>query len=177
MLTVASFPRRDTKQEVPEMSPAPTLEFPEINTRIQFAIDCTKQRFNAVFFAVCLAKIKSAFEMNKIQIGSVTCYIYKIQPVRSFGEGQPLRWRIFAFLGQWLSAAVLFLLSLRVISTMIEDLRSISKVQNRHFVFAAILAFFWSLWTVLPDWFRRLIHRSIKRKKEQRKVSCEARKT
>ncbi len=33
------------------MSPAPTLEFPEINTRIQFAIDCTKQRFNAVFFA------------------------------------------------------------------------------------------------------------------------------
>ena len=26
-------------------------EFPEINTRIQLAIDCTKQRFNAVFFA------------------------------------------------------------------------------------------------------------------------------
>ncbi len=81
----------------------------------------------------------------------------------------PLRWRIFAFLGQWLSAAVLFLLSLHALSRMIEDLRSISKVQDRHFITAAILAFFWSLWTVLPDWFRRLIHRSIKRRKERRK--------
>jgi hypothetical protein len=81
----------------------------------------------------------------------------------------PLRWRIFAFLGQWLSAAVLFLLSLQVISRMNEDLRSVSKVQNSHFIVAAILAFFWSLWTVLPDWLRRLIHRSIKRNKERRK--------
>ena len=81
----------------------------------------------------------------------------------------PLRWRIFAFLGQWLSAAVLFLLSLQVISRMIEDLRSISKVQHRHFIVAAILIFFWSLWTVIPDSFRRLIHRSIKHNKQRRK--------
>src|SRR5712691_3727606 len=81
----------------------------------------------------------------------------------------PLRWRVFAFLGQWLSAAVLFLLSFQAISRMIEDLRSISKVQDRHFIVAAILAFFWCLWTALPDWFRRLIHRLIKRNKERRK--------
>ena len=81
----------------------------------------------------------------------------------------PLRWRIFAFLGQWLSASVLFLLSFHALSMMIEDLRSISKVQDRHFIVAAILVLLSSLWTVLPDWFRRLIHRSIKRKKERRK--------
>src|SRR5216684_3959120 len=75
----------------------------------------------------------------------------------------PLRWHIFAFLGQWASAALLFLLSLQVISRIIENLLSISNVQNRHFIDAAILAFFWTLWTVLPDCFRRLIHRSIKR--------------
>src|SRR6266852_6414847 len=81
----------------------------------------------------------------------------------------PFRWRIFAFLGQWLSAALLFLLSFHAISTIIEDLRSISKIQHRHFVVAAILVLLSSLWTVLPDWFRRLIHRSIKRDKERRK--------
>jgi hypothetical protein len=42
----------------------------------------------------------------------------------------PLRWLVFAFLSRWLSAAVLFLLSLQLISRMIEDLRSISKVQE-----------------------------------------------
>jgi len=81
----------------------------------------------------------------------------------------PVQWRVFAFLAQWLSATVLFLLSLRALSRMIEDLRSVSKVQDHHFVFAAILVFFWSLWTVLPNCFRRLIHRSIKRNKERRK--------
>jgi hypothetical protein len=37
---------------------------------------------------VCLARIKSAFEMNNIKRGRVTCYIDDIQLLRSFGEGQ-----------------------------------------------------------------------------------------
>ncbi len=91
---------------------------------------------------------------------------------RDLSTPQPkvhFRWRFFAFLGQWLSAPVLVLLSFHVISKMIEDLRSTSKVQHRHFIFAAILLFFWSLWTQVSDWFRRLIHRWIKRNKERRK--------
>jgi hypothetical protein len=34
----------------------------------------------------CLAKIGSGFEINNIQRGRVTCYIYEVQPLRSFGE-------------------------------------------------------------------------------------------
>jgi hypothetical protein len=36
---------------------------------------------------VCLARIKSAFEMNNIQRGHVTCYMEDISLLRSFGEG------------------------------------------------------------------------------------------
>ena len=36
---------------------------------------------------LCLARIKSAFEMNNIQRGRVTCYMEDIQLLRSFGEG------------------------------------------------------------------------------------------
>jgi cytochrome bd ubiquinol oxidase subunit I len=37
---------------------------------------------------LCLARIKSAFEMNNIQSGHVTCYMEDISLLRSFGEGQ-----------------------------------------------------------------------------------------
>jgi hypothetical protein len=40
---------------------------------------------------LCLARIKSALEMNNIQRGRVTCYMEDIQLLRSFGEGQHLR--------------------------------------------------------------------------------------
>jgi hypothetical protein len=38
--------------------------------------------------SLCLARIKSAFEMNNIQRGHVTCYMEDISLLRSFGEGQ-----------------------------------------------------------------------------------------
>ena len=34
---------------------------------------------------LCLAKIVSAFEINNIQGGRITCSMYEIQPSRSFG--------------------------------------------------------------------------------------------
>jgi hypothetical protein len=37
---------------------------------------------------LCLARIKSAFEMNNIQRGHLTCYMEDISLLRSFGEGQ-----------------------------------------------------------------------------------------
>jgi hypothetical protein len=37
---------------------------------------------------LCLARIKSAFEMNNIQRAHVTCYMEDILLLRSFGEGQ-----------------------------------------------------------------------------------------
>jgi len=40
------------------------------------------------FLNLCLAKIGSAFEINNIQRGRVTCCIYEIQPSWSFGDGQ-----------------------------------------------------------------------------------------
>jgi hypothetical protein len=39
---------------------------------------------------LCLARIKSAFEMNNIQRAHVTCYMEDISLLRSFGEGQAL---------------------------------------------------------------------------------------
>jgi hypothetical protein len=40
---------------------------------------------------LCLARIKSAFEMNNIQRGHVTCYMEDISLLRSFGEGHHCR--------------------------------------------------------------------------------------
>jgi hypothetical protein len=37
---------------------------------------------------LCLAKIGSAFEINNIRRGRVTCHMSEIQPSQSFGEGQ-----------------------------------------------------------------------------------------
>jgi hypothetical protein len=41
-------------------------------------------------FCLCLAKIKSACEINNIQRHRVTCYMDENRLVRSFGEGQLL---------------------------------------------------------------------------------------
>jgi hypothetical protein len=45
---------------------------------------------NTKYVRACLAKIGSAFEINNIQRGRVTCCIYEIQSSRSSGEGQVL---------------------------------------------------------------------------------------
>jgi hypothetical protein len=56
------------------------------------AIDCFMLVCNVpsqLFEMLSLAKIKSAFEINNIRSGSVTCYMDDIQMLRRFGEGQP----------------------------------------------------------------------------------------
>jgi len=37
---------------------------------------------------LCLAEIESAFEINNVQRDRAACYMYEIQPSRSFGDGQ-----------------------------------------------------------------------------------------
>src|SRR2546427_9663568 len=80
----------------------------------------------------------------------------------------PVRWRIFAFVGQFLSAPVLILFSYRCFLGIAADIKSHSQLHERDLILASLLIFFWTLWTMLPDSFRRLIHRSTSRRNKRR---------
>jgi hypothetical protein len=49
------------------------------------------------------------------------------------------------------------------LATLIALLRT-QQVQNGLIVMAFLLAVLWWLWSQLPDWLRKLVRRSIKRK-------------
>jgi len=81
----------------------------------------------------------------------------------------PLRSQLLAFLSQFLTGIVLDLITSPVLINLLQDLRSSSKIHRDQAVIILLLIALWSIWTMLPDWFRRVIYRSIKRRHEVRK--------
>ena len=73
----------------------------------------------------------------------------------------PMRWRILAFVAQLLSAAVLMVFSYRFLLGIMVKIKLHSQLHHRDLILAALLILLWTLWSMLPDSFRRLIHRSI----------------
>ena len=79
----------------------------------------------------------------------------------------PVRWRILAFVAQFLSAAALIVFSYRFFLEIMGDIKSHSQPHYRDLILAALLILLWTLWSMLPDSFRRLIHRSISRRNKR----------
>lgn len=77
----------------------------------------------------------------------------------------PVWWRLFALLIQLSSGVSLAYPSFAVLLAFLRDLAASSRVYDRTSVLAFLLAILWSLWAMLPDWFRRATRRFILRRK------------
>jgi hypothetical protein len=81
----------------------------------------------------------------------------------------PLRWQLLAFLTQFLSGIFIALLTLPVLFQLLKGLFSNLKIDHSQAILILLLAALWSIWSILPGYFRRVIYRSIKRRQEVRK--------
>jgi hypothetical protein len=80
----------------------------------------------------------------------------------------PLRWQLLAFLTQFLSGIFLALLTLPVLLELLKGLYSNLKIDHSRVILILLLAALWSIWSILPGCFRRVIYRSIKGRQEVR---------
>ena len=82
---------------------------------------------------------------------------------RELSTPQPrvsLWWRLLEFVVRVLLGVFLVYVSLAVLVAVLR----IPEVQNGLVVLGVLVALLWWLWSQLPDWFRKLVRRSLKRK-------------
>ncbi len=85
---------------------------------------------------------------------------------RELSTPQPkvsLWWKVLGFLLQVLCGVVLVYLSLCVFVEMLKN----PSVQAGLVGMGLLLAVLWALWAMLPDWFRKVIGRALKRKERR----------
>jgi hypothetical protein len=75
----------------------------------------------------------------------------------------PLLWKALAFLLRVVLGILLVVLSLQVLIGMLRS----SKVQSAMVVLGFLLLALWSMWTVLPDWLRKLIRWALTRRNDR----------
>lgn len=80
----------------------------------------------------------------------------------------PLHWRLLAFLVQFLSGIFIALLTLLVLLETLKGILSNPQIHRSHVILLLLLTALWLIWSILPDWFRRAIYRSIKSRQEVR---------
>jgi hypothetical protein len=73
-----------------------------------------------------------------------------------------LHWQLLAFLTQFISGIFLALLTLPVPLELLKGLFSNFKIHHSPVILILLLAALWSIWSILPGLFRRVIYRSIK---------------
>jgi len=86
---------------------------------------------------------------------------------REFSTPQPkvsIGWRILEFLARIFLGIVLVFVSLAALVAALRELLPRPEVQGGLVILGILLIVLWWLWSQLPDWFRKLIHKSLKRK-------------
>lgn len=79
----------------------------------------------------------------------------------------PLRWRLLAFLAQFLSGILIALLTLFALSRLLKDLLSNSRISPNQTMLILICVALWSIWLLLlPRWFRKAVYVSMRHSKE-----------
>ena len=82
------------------------------------------------------------------------------QPKVSFG------WRIVEWLARMLLGVLLVLLSIFLVYEVLKELLAMEVVQSGLLLLGLLIAVLWWLWSKLPEWFRKLIRRQLRRRKE-----------
>jgi hypothetical protein len=86
---------------------------------------------------------------------------------REFSMPQPkvsIWWRILEFLARVLLGIALVFVSLAALVAALRELFPRPEVQGGLVILGILLILLWWLWCQLPEWFRKLIHKSLKRK-------------
>jgi hypothetical protein len=89
---------------------------------------------------------------------------------RDFSTPQPkvsLWWKFLGGSLRWVSGVVLTMLSVIVLMAMVADIINRPEMQSGLIVLGLLLLALWLLWGMLPDWFRKFVHKSIKRKERR----------
>src|SRR5258708_30110906 len=82
---------------------------------------------------------------------------------RELSQAQPsvsFWWKVLEFLAKVVFGALLVFLSLAGVTALLQT----REVQTGLVVFGILLGVLWWLWTLLPEWFRKLVCRSRRRK-------------
>jgi hypothetical protein len=69
-------------------------------------------------------------------------------------------WKVLEFLAKVAFGIVLVYLSLAGLVALLTT----PQFQNALIVFGVCMGLLWWLWSLLPEWFRKLVHRSLRRK-------------
>ena len=86
---------------------------------------------------------------------------------RELSTPQPkvsMGWRVLEYLVRVVIGVLLVYVSLALLLAAIEDLLRMPAIQNGLLALDILLVVLWWLWSKLPDWFRKAIRRSLKRK-------------
>jgi hypothetical protein len=75
-------------------------------------------------------------------------------------------WRILEWLARMFIGAFLMLLSVVLLVEFLKAVLQSPQGQTAVFVLAILLGVLWWLWTLLPDWFRKLVKRSFERRRQ-----------
>ena len=73
----------------------------------------------------------------------------------------PILWRLLALLAQAVFGVLLLSLSVPLIAAFLNDLSKRSAIPDRLLAGIFILVLLWSLWVILPDISRWIIHRAL----------------
>lgn len=74
-------------------------------------------------------------------------------------------WRILEWLVRMFIGAFLMFLSLVLLVEFLKAMLQSPEGQGMVIILAILLGVLWWLWTLLPDWFRKLIKRSFERRR------------
>jgi len=72
-------------------------------------------------------------------------------------------WKALGLVLQFASGTFLVFLSLAVLVALLQN----SLVQNGLLALVLLLIALWAAWSMVPDWFRKLVHRALKRKERR----------
>ena len=79
----------------------------------------------------------------------------------------PVSWRIFGFLLKVALGSFLVYVSLAVVVEFVRELATEPAVQYALVAMALLLVGLWVMWSMLPDWLRKVIHHALQRKKDK----------
>jgi RNA polymerase subunit RPABC4/transcription elongation factor Spt4 len=79
----------------------------------------------------------------------------------------PIWWRILEWLTRMFVAALLTVLSVIFIFEFLVAVLQSSAGQGAVILLTVLLGVLWWLWTLLPDWFRKLIKKSFERRRHR----------
>jgi hypothetical protein len=69
-------------------------------------------------------------------------------------------WKVLEFLAKVISGVLLVYLTLAGFVALLKT----PQFQNALIVFGILIGLLWWLWSLLPEWFRKLVRRSLRRK-------------